>query len=347
MSGAVLPARDPEELIMETAQLLAGPLVGAVIGYITNDIAVRMLFRPHKAWYVMGIHIPFTPGIIPRERGRMAKEVGRAVSGNLISQEVIEKNLLSDEMTGKLRSAIEGFIGRQRHNDETLEEFLGHYFSREEIGTAVSGVQKDIAGLVAEKLRDPAMGERIGGIAADQIIEKLRDKGEILRVIRDLLLPSGGIIGMALNGLMGEKAGAIADKVLGALREPLKELLARNITEIMDRNAEGIVGSMAESETEKLMHTSVSALLAGKEELLMKITDSLIGAYRHLVTDKLPAMLQAFNLSQVIENRINEMDMDENEKVILSVMRKELRAVVWFGAGLGMIMGCVNALFQI
>ena len=79
----------------------------------------------------------------------------------------------------------------------------------------------------------------------------------------------------------------------------------------------------------------------------MKITDSLIGAYRHLVTDKLPAMLQAFNLSQVIENRINEMDMDENEKVILSVMRKELRAVVWFGAGLGMIMGCVNALFQI
>jgi uncharacterized membrane protein YheB (UPF0754 family) len=41
------------------------------------------------------------------------------------------------------------------------------------------------------------------------------------------------------------------------------------------------------------------------------------------------------------------MDMDENEKVILSVMRKELRAVVWFGAGLGMIMGCVNALFQI
>ena len=330
-------------------QIIAGPLIGGVIGYITNDIAVRMLFRPHKAWYIKGIHVPFTPGIIPKERGRIAKEAGRAISENLISQEVLEKNLLSDEMVGKLRSAIDRFIDRQRHNDETLGEFLGHCFSTEEINSALRSIDRGITGLVAEKLREPALGERIGGIAADQIIEKLRDKGEILRLISDSLLSSaaGGLLGRALGGLLGEKAAAIADRVLGALRDPLMDLLARNITEIMDRNAEGIVGSMAESETEKLMHTSVSTLLAGKEELLMKITDSLIGAYRHLVTDKLPAMLQAFNLSQVIENRINEMDMDENEKVILSVMRKELRAVVWFGAGLGMIMGCVNALFQI
>ena len=29
-----------------------GPAVGAVIGYITNDIAIRMLFRPHQAKYI-------------------------------------------------------------------------------------------------------------------------------------------------------------------------------------------------------------------------------------------------------------------------------------------------------
>lgn len=32
--------------------LIARPLIGAVIGYITNDIAIRMLFRPRRAKYI-------------------------------------------------------------------------------------------------------------------------------------------------------------------------------------------------------------------------------------------------------------------------------------------------------
>lgn len=163
------------ELLAEY-RLVAGPAIGALIGYITNDIAVRMLFRPHRAWYIKGFHIPFTPGIIPKERGRIAREVGKAVSENLISGEVLGKNLLSDEMIGKLRSAIEKYLDRQRHNDETLGEFLGHYFSGEEIAAASGSIRNGFTSLASEKLRDPEMGDRIAGIAADQIIVKLRDK---------------------------------------------------------------------------------------------------------------------------------------------------------------------------
>lgn len=327
-------------------KLIAGPAIGALIGYITNDIAVRMLFRPHRAWYIKGFHIPFTPGIIPKERGRIAREVGKAVSENLMSREVIGKNLLSDEMIGKLRSAIEKFIDRQRHNDETLGEFLGHYLTEDEIGTALGSMRSGFTGLVSEKLRDPELGDRIAGIAADQIIVKLRDKGELLKAVSGRLTEAaGGLLGSAINRILGGKAAEITDSIIGSLRDPLSRLLSRNIREIMEKNAAGIVGSMAESESAKLMQKPVRELLAGKEELLQKVTESLIGAYRHLVTEKLPAMLQAFNLSKVIENRINEMDIDEAEQVLLSVMKKELNAVVWFGAGLGFIMGFINALF--
>lgn len=327
-------------------KLIAGPAIGALIGYITNDIAVRMLFRPHRAWYIRGFHIPFTPGIIPKERGRIAREVGKAVSENLMSREVIGKNLLSDEMIGKLRSAIEKFIDRQRHNDETLGEFLGHYLTEDEIGTALGSMRSGFTGLVSEKLRDPELGDRIAGIAADQIIVKLRDKGELLKAVSGRLTEAaGGLLGSAINRILGGKAAEITDSIIGSLRDPLSRLLSRNIREIMEKNAAGIVGSMAESESAKLMQKPVRELLAGKEELLQKVTESLIGAYRHLVTEKLPAMLQAFNLSKVIENRINEMDIDEAEQVLLSVMKKELNAVVWFGAGLGFIMGFINALF--
>ena len=39
------------------------------------------------------------------------------------------------------------------------------------------------------------------------------------------------------------------------------------------------------------------------------------------------------------------MDMNEAEAIILDVMKKELRAIVWFGALLGSIMGTVTSLF--
>ena len=47
---------------------LVTPIVGGIIGYVTNDIAIKMLFRPHEAKYIFGHKIPFTPGIIPKEK---------------------------------------------------------------------------------------------------------------------------------------------------------------------------------------------------------------------------------------------------------------------------------------
>ena len=45
---------------------LISALVGAVIGYITNWLAIKMLFKPHNEKRVFGIRIPFTQGIIPK-----------------------------------------------------------------------------------------------------------------------------------------------------------------------------------------------------------------------------------------------------------------------------------------
>lgn len=108
---------------------IIAPLLGGVIGYITNDIAIRMLFRPHTAKYLFGVHIPFTPGIIPKEKGRIAEAIGGVISENLMNKEVLERYLLSEEMIAKLRSAVEEFIATQKKNNETLAEFLGHYLS--------------------------------------------------------------------------------------------------------------------------------------------------------------------------------------------------------------------------
>ena len=102
---------------MITTTLFA-PILGGAIGYVTNDIAIRMLFRPHKPKYLFGMHIPFTPGIIPKEKGRIACAMGEAISENLMNKEVLEKYLLSDEMVGKIRSSVVEFTNKQKTNQE-------------------------------------------------------------------------------------------------------------------------------------------------------------------------------------------------------------------------------------
>ena len=129
--------------MFEISYMLA-PALGGIIGYITNDIAIRMLFRPHKAKYIMGVHIPFTPGIIPKEKGRIAEAIGGVISENLMNQEVLERYLLSDEMISKVRSTVEEFLDIQKSNNETVKEFLSHYLSEEEIATISQNVNESL-----------------------------------------------------------------------------------------------------------------------------------------------------------------------------------------------------------
>lgn len=68
---------------------MTAPLIGAVIGYITNDLAIRMLFHPYKAVYIGKFKLPFTPGIIPKEQQRIAKSLGNVISDMLLDEETL------------------------------------------------------------------------------------------------------------------------------------------------------------------------------------------------------------------------------------------------------------------
>ena len=85
-------------------------------------------------------------------------------------------------------------------------------------------------------------------------------------------------------------------------------------------------------------------LLQGKELQIAQVTNTCIGLYRTIISEHLPRILEAINIPVIIESRINEMDMNETEKLISQVMDKELKAIVWLGALLGLLMGSINLL---
>ncbi|MBQ9555747.1 MAG: DUF445 family protein [Muribaculaceae bacterium] len=297
---------------------LIGPAVGGVIGYITNYIAIRMLFRPHQAKYFMGIHVPFTPGIIPKEKCRIATSIGKAVSENLMNREVLERSLLSQEMLDKMGSAIDEFIVTQSHNQETIEQFAAHYLSQEDITAMRSNVTSGIVKMITAKLQNSQLGDNIARLATEHALEKTRN---------------------SLAGRLG------AEVIVQTLAQPIEKVLAKHINEILQNNSQHMVEGLVQDQSTQLMGLKMSELTTGREEQVAQIKNGIQSAYRVIITEHLPRILQDINISAIIEQRINEMDMNEAEAIILDVMKKELRAVVWLGALLGTIMGTITSFF--
>ena len=66
------------------------PVACGIVGYFTNDLAIKMLFRPYKAWYIGGKKLPFTPGLIPRNQERIAKNVSKTIMQSLLTPEELQ-----------------------------------------------------------------------------------------------------------------------------------------------------------------------------------------------------------------------------------------------------------------
>lgn len=323
---------------MDAAYIIA-PLLGGVIGYITNDIAIRMLFRPHTAKYVFGIHIPFTPGIIPKEKKRIAEAIGGVISENLMNKEVLEKYLLSEDMVEKIRGAVEEFIATQQKNEETVSQFLEHSLSKEEIDSISQNINQSITKQTYEKLADSSVGDKVAHIALNQVAQKLTIDGaqELLAGLGGVL---GGIGGMAA-GLFG---GNIVAKFLGMLREPAEHFLADNINTMLRNNGEEIVSNMIGGEVDHFLSKPICKLVEGHDEQLSQCVNTIESIYRKMISEHLPKILASIDISKIVRERINEMDVNETEKLIFKVMNKELKAIVWLGALLGLLMGSINLL---
>lgn len=298
---------------------LIGPTSGLVIGAFTNWLAIKMMFRPHQPKYIFGMKMPFTPGLIPKEHERIAEAVATSISENLMNKEVLEKNLLSEDMLTKIATEYDTFVARQKVNGETLRAFLSHFISRQDLEKIQSDAGGELASQIHSRLADSNLGTMLAHAAVEHAISKMENS----------------LLGFAFN----------AEQFPILLQEPAEHLLSKHINQIISNNSEEIVSNLIGQESNKLLDTPVCELLKGHDEQLIQLRHILIDGYKQVISVHLPKILSTIDIGRIIRERINEMDMDESERIILSVMNKELRAIVWLGALLGAIIGTVNSLF--
>lgn len=110
--------------------LLAPPTVGGVIGYFTNDLAIKMLFRPYRPYYLFKRRLPLTPGLIPSNQNRLAGRVADTIMGSLLTPEELEnlaRRLLQTERTQQaIRWLLELTLDQvQSRNKARTAEIVG------------------------------------------------------------------------------------------------------------------------------------------------------------------------------------------------------------------------------
>lgn len=103
--------------------------MGAVIGWLTNYVAIKLLFRPHVPFSVLGYQVQ---GVIPKRRKEIARSMART----------IEKELLSSDDLAKALSGLEW----EKEIEKTVEEAVEHRFSSRFL-------KLPVVGLVSESLK--------------------------------------------------------------------------------------------------------------------------------------------------------------------------------------------------
>ena len=144
------------------------PLVGAVIGGVTNDVAIRMLFRPYAAWRVGGLRVPLTPGLIPRERAQIAYAIAETFTEHVLDSDQVADLLLTDRVRATLKDKVAGMV-------DQLGGLLG-------ANPAMLAMAKGMAGDVL--LREIDALARGDGPSGDHIRERIRERIDALDVAK-------------------------------------------------------------------------------------------------------------------------------------------------------------------
>ena len=295
---------------------IATPLIGAVIGYVTNWIAVKMLFRPRKEIRVFGKRLPFTPGVIPRGQGRLARAVGNVVETQLLTPEYLGEKLLSKESEEEFKSHVQSWIDSQKASEDTLYSSISNIVEEDRLNNFIASAEESLSDFLSEKI----IAMEPGKLIVDKVMQEAQNK------------LSESMFGMMLGGSFLEKiAGQVQDGIDTYIQE----------------NAREYVGKAVVKESKELQEKPMPEVTAFLEEKGIYDPELLWGLYKKVIEDKLPALLSSLKLSLVVEERINAMQVEEVEELVLSIMNKELGAIVNLGAVIGLILGLINVIIFI
>lgn len=291
---------------------IAAPVLGALIGLITNGIAIRMLFRPFKPIYIGKYKLPFTPGLIPKEKSRIAKAIGQVIGANLLDAQTLSNALASEKIKSVFEQKIDDIIDNLRAEERTVQQYIEKAGFEETVDQAVAYAGNHFGVYVAEKLVENQVGTEIFEFALTQLVQNLNP-----------------MFVMVAESAIESSRNSILDKI--------DEMILTQCPSVIDGYLEKEYGNLME----KPMNEFATTLWKQKEMIKEKVW----GFYLIILEKKSGSFIQNLDVASIVEEKIQDFDEQELERLILDIAKKELDSLVWIGGLLGMLIGFANLLF--
>lgn len=295
------------EIFLTVLKYVAGPVIGALIGYLTNWLAVRMLFRPYYPKKIGKFRLPFTPGIIPKRKSALAKAVGKAVGEELFTKEDLGKIIVSDSAKEKVEEYAVNVW--KSAGEKTCEEFLA--------GAVPADKKEELKGsaenFITDKIYSALCGVNLGKIVAEEGAKAVNAK----------------------KASLGMLAMFISDDLVSSLAGKLSE----GVNAYVEKNGKEFVSQAVNKEFESMLKSPLSDITGRVDESIVRSAAGRI--YEVAVNNLFAGVADSIDVCATVEEKINSMDVKDLEKLVLSVMKKELNAIVNLGALIGFILGVI------
>ncbi|HAT4307176.1 TPA: DUF445 family protein [Clostridium perfringens] len=267
---------------------IIGALIGAVIGYITNWLAIKMLFRPREAKYIFGMKLPFTPGLIPKEKSRIANKVGETVGTHLLNSDSLSKALKDDKIKSKFNEVAKEKINQVINSNSTLEESLKNTLG-ENYYALKGNMINNIAKTILESIQEEEFKNKLKFYIVDSIKERLnKNPKKIIDFIN-----SNKFREVIINTLEEEKTRDIIGK---ALLKEVKTLEKEDLTieEVIPENIKPYIEEYVKSQKDTLV--DIIKNLLRDDEVSHKIKSA--------INDNIPSIVSMFLSGDVIYGKL-------------------------------------------
>lgn len=359
-------------------------VIGALIGGVTNSLAIKMLFRPYKPLYVFGKRVPFTPGLIPKRRDELATQLGKMVVDHLVTPEGIKKRLENESFQKSIRSIIEKEISRFIKKDLTLGELLASFgfdnakeqtngrltkFIEKKVQSFLTSEQS-VKQLLSERWNDEVkqLMPKLASYIADRgaaYFETDEGKKRLKKMIDDFLL-GRGMLGNMLQMFLGNTS--IEEKVqpevikffrhegtvqmlTNLLEGEWDKLSERPVHEVTAKwDVEAISRSVAERVTAEIQvdrqfDRTISELLQPYEAIIIKKgVPKVMDVIRNYIRERIGMMMNMMNIDQIVKEQVETFSVERLEEMVLSISRREFKMITYLGALLGGMIGLVQAI---
>lgn len=297
---------------MMNFQIIAAPVIGGLIGLITNGIAIKMLFRPFHAVKIGKFTLPFTPGLIPKEQPRLAKAIGKVIGDKLLDKDTLQKALASDTLHDAFCKKTDRVIENLGQEEGSVHDFLEQKGVSLPADSAVEYVGSHVSSYVTEKLIEQKVSNTILEYAIEEVLSNLN----------------------TMVAMVAEPA----------IRKS-QDAIARRIDEVIEEQCPVIIEGYVDAEYQKWMDRPMkeAATFLWQKKDIFK--EKIWNLYLEILEKKSGRFIERLDVSGIVEEKINEFDMQELEDLIMEISRKELNALVWIGGLLGAVIGFVNLLF--